>query len=380
MENKYLKYKNKYLNLKGGARDFSSQLPSALVDKSLYNDYFLSYHGGDDDQRYKLPANVRVLMLAAPDAAMLTYEQQEYLLQISSLQNYDPSLSTLYAIYNTYDQNRGESTQSYNLSVFTGLCSQYNTIDDLILKDEDLEFRTGTFKVPMHFNRVYLDNYVSGTERDDSKKFKAAGTIEDIPNNVFLDNARLSNYDIHNYRTQLYNKMLIRKFPSVSAVIYPNSELDADNVDQMEELTGLFNMQKTKNILWNTFRLKSVIVPHSDCILDIRPHPINGIRLSRVIRKLVELEENKNKMVTIFLASCRTYIGTHEGPNPFPVRGIPFTDYVDIDHYFNQTQYTANKNISDFNDILVNTISIDDGEQPSIPSLCNHTVRTQCNY
>ena len=140
-----------------------------------FKEYLLSFHGTDSGLIYNLPKNVRVLLYCQQGKELSACDVNEARTwYIATTKFRDPEGKFLKSL-KIYDDG---DTLAKQYCVFSGNLwrENLNRIPDILLDDEQNDFRTGLFTMPVRFNRIFLKNYYSETD----KKMYRPGQISEI--------------------------------------------------------------------------------------------------------------------------------------------------------------------------------------------------------
>ena len=279
-----------------------------------FKEYLLSFHGTDSGLIYNLPKNVRVLLYCQHGKELSACDVNEARTwYVATTKFRDPAGKFLKAL-KIFDDDDPKDRQ---YCVFSGNLwrENLNRIPDILLDDEQNDFRTGLFTMPVRFNRIFLKNYYSQTD----KKMYRPGQVSQIKPEEFHQKLKpytkkKAELPHRGFLSYFIRPIELKKKPygGLDFVIVPN----ADFYKSHSELKTL-----TKDIPPSTdpFRVKNdssikfdASVINSDKATDIKivkkiikSEKGSGVFLSSVIRYLCQ--ENPNTYITIVATVCRLY-------------------------------------------------------------------------
>ena len=307
-----------------------------------FKDYLFSSHGTDYGYSYVLPKNVRVV-LPCTRTVVSADDYVDSKLWSSFMDKTDLELNYLNDILiDTLGVGHKYCVFSGNLPI-----KKNNIIPDIYLTNESVNFRSGLFKAPLNFKRVFLKDYFS---RTDEKQY-LSGDIENInmdefkrqlvehdgsiPPKGFL-RYFLTPGEINQTEYQYLDFVLIndkdkfKSFDYFHRSIYPNKDFSLFKYEKKIDDTDLFRIpnksqifdikmskedKEGKGVSYDEHYLKKnqihkLTKPQTDDVLDKMESYIiddtRGFFISDIIRHLCNLEENKNKFITITFSVCRS--------------------------------------------------------------------------
>lgn len=308
-----------------------------------FKDYLFSSHGTDLGYSYVLPKNVRVV-LPCTRTCVSADDYVDSKLWSSFMDKTDLELNYLNDILiDALGVGHKYCVFSGNLSI-----EKNNIIPDIYLTKESFNFRSGLFKTPLNFKRVFLKDYFSRTDR----KQYLSGDIENINMDEFK--RQLIEHDgsipprgflryfltpgkINETEYKYLDFVLINdkdKFKSVDYFhrsIYPDRDfsllkhekkIDETDLFRIPNKSDIFDIKMSKDSLeegkvvsydehyLRKNQVHTLSEPQTAAVLDRMESYIiyntEGFFISDIIRHLCNLEENKNKFITITFSVCRS--------------------------------------------------------------------------
>jgi hypothetical protein len=278
-------------------------------------EFLLSFHGTDEGLVYNLPKNVRVLLYCQHGKELSACDVNESRTWYVATTPYrDPEGKYLKALRVYDDEKPGRSKQ---YCVFSGNLYEenLNRIPDILLDDEQNDFRTGLFEMPARFQRVFLRDHYSKT---DQKTYRP-GQITDIDTKLFHEsvkpytkpNAELPKKGFMTYFIRP-GDLSRRPYGSLDFVIVPkpehyrsHSELKA-LTNGLESSTSPFRVDTDAPVQFDTSVVNSDKPKDIRIVKDIiKTEKGKGIYLSAVVRYLCK--EHPNAFITIVATVCRNY-------------------------------------------------------------------------
>lgn len=268
--------------------------------------YMLSSHGVDVGMVYNLPKHVRVIMHCKPGKEVSAEDFNE--------------ARTWYVASKTYHDKKGAylkdlrivdegSKRARQFCVFSGdhVKEDLNRLPDLMLEDEDVDFRTGVYQLPVRFTRVFL------RDREEGGKFYRAGDKEDLDPKTFntllepytRKGAKLKKGSLFSYLLEpggLANK----KYKDLQFVVVPTSRYHHSYAEMKRQ--GRIVLQDKKyrvgvNVkLHDTSAYNTKIKSEQTKLKRIKK---DGVMLSDVIRFLCN--KHKGEPITLVVSACRSF-------------------------------------------------------------------------
>ena len=295
-----------------------------------YKNYLLSFHGLDVGLVYNLPKNVRIYMYCYSGKEVDAVDWNEaatwYTASLDS-KKYDKEGKFMQKLTLTLDSANPKSKCS-QYCVFSGNLSKYdmNRIPDLYLEDEQFNFKTGVYDLPVRFQRIFLKDKFSSLDN----KFYKPGDKANIDVEIF--NKKIKPFtrkkkDLpdEGFLTYFINPgALNKKINKLDFVVVPNPKYFYSYIDLARKTNKLFSNKdpiKLKNTSFRIPKKKSdkhylenylwdVSTPNTNekkeakKIKKIQQHT-KGLYLSDVIRYLCN--KNPDKFITIIVSSCRKF-------------------------------------------------------------------------
>lgn len=308
-----------------------------------FKNYLMSFHGMDIGLVYNLPKNVRVFMYCFPgkpvDAADWNEALTWYVATMDE-EKYDKEGKFMKRLTLTLDSDK-KNSKCAQYCVFSGNLANddLNRIPDLFLEDEESDFKTGLYKLPIKFQRIFLKDKYSSI---DDKFYKPGDKVDidiktlhqkikpftkknkDLPYDGFL--AYFVNPGSFEYKFKDLDFVVVPKSKSYYSYIdlcrktnkpilginIKKSRLDKLNSkDPITLKKTSFRIperkSKTKSIekyLYDVSTPNTNIESEKERVLKLQKKN-KGLYLSDVIRYLCN--KNPDTFITIIVSSCRVF-------------------------------------------------------------------------
>lgn len=279
-----------------------------------FKEFLLSFHGTDCGLTYNLPKNVRVLLYCKHGqelSACDVNESRTY--YVATTKHRDPEGEFLKMLKIMED----DSPKQQQFCVFSGNLweENLNRMPDILLDEERNDFRTGLFTMPVRFNRIFLRDHYSKTD----KKTYRPGEVTPIKPEIFHQQLKpftkkKAELPEKGFLTYFIRPAQLAKksYSSLDFVIVPDNQYFHSH-SELKKLT-----KKSKPCESN-FRVHqdSVVNFDSSVINSEKPKDIRdvkaiiddekgkGIFLSTVVRYLCH--KYPNTFITIIATVCRVY-------------------------------------------------------------------------
>ena len=300
-----------------------------------YKEFLLSFHGTDCGLIYNLPKNVRVLLYCKHGEELSACDVNETRTYYVATTKYRDPKGHFLKMLKVMD----DTPHQQQFCVFSGNLwkENLNRMPDILLDEERNDFRTGLFTMPVRFNRIFLRDHYSKTD----KKTYHPGEVTPIEPEIFHQQLKPFTHKKTKLPRRGFLTYFIRPFQldkksyaSLDFVIVPENQHFSSH-SELKELT------KCSKICTSEFRVQqnpvmnrdssvtnpvmnrdsSVTNPvinfdssviNSDKLKDIRDVKAiikyekgKGIFLSTVVRHLCQ--KHPNTFITIVATVCRVY-------------------------------------------------------------------------
>ena len=292
-------------------------------------EYFITAHGREIGT-FKLPKNIRVMLLCS-QTGFTACSTNEIRLWSSVMNGIGENMETFIENYSKHKPS-DVSLLKTEFCIFTPN-SEINSVSNLGMIDKEnvssiqmlfnnndgmcpnikfsheaINFRTGVFKLPIKFKRVYHSDYTSTK----TGSFKPAGTIEDVDITKTTD---LGQKIASNRPLNRIENMLIRPTPSIEEKKF--------NVTQKKEHAELLLRTKPDIIEYfsNVMSTCSFIIPVTDSYISLSQLEIKN----NTLETIVDLISRENPLIlcTIIVSACRNLVQECKTPD-----GIPLEKYI----------------------------------------------------
>jgi hypothetical protein len=272
-------------------KDHPKQIVKNMVNypvkdyNKFFSDILISAHGKQDDTVFELPKNVRVVLMCQPETVSCAIRNDLIQFLISSYP-FGSNLSIINYLSNLFDHQ----TTNSQFCIYSGNIPNHKIIPNIVFVGENKKFRSGIFNLPIKFQRIFIEDYVSKTE-----------------------NTRFSPGDIINIDMKGFGERV------VANSIYKN-KLDYQWLNNLENMIVKPNFEDN---IENIRKIKSFVIPHRsyynpipDTYFDLKTYIYDNYR--------------EDKITTIFVNACRN--GLTNPPS------MQLSDYV-IDGWYKTDFY-----------------------------------------
>lgn len=268
-----------------------------------HKSYLLSFHGTDIGLSYNLPQNVRVILYCLPGKEVSAVDINEIRTwKVATTSTRDAHGKYLAALKIYWDNKK----YPLQYCVFSGNLKkqQLHKIPDLLLDTEFNDFKTGLFQLPVRFQRVFLKDHYSITD----KRYYQPGEVSAI--NVKKLHKQLKLLDAKlNRNDEIYDKSFMayllkpgqlnkKKYSTLNFVVVPNSKYYSSYSKLKTDTSKI-----TRPSIANSTNAKDKQVVKN--IIKQEKGKEKGLYLSDVIQHAKK--ENPGKFITIIAAVCRAF-------------------------------------------------------------------------
>jgi hypothetical protein len=149
MEYKYNKYKQKYNNIK------NNKIGGGVTNKIVV----LSSHGNENGDKYTLPLNVKVIIKCTQGVVFCTPSADAALFQLITNPDINERLDI--NLLKTFYENSKKGDLGTEYCIADGNIHEYNTIPDLDISEDNINFLSGLFIAPTSFNKLTIKPRIS---------------------------------------------------------------------------------------------------------------------------------------------------------------------------------------------------------------------------
>lgn len=176
--------------------EINTKSEGQIVPDSRFYNFNVSAHGGATGEIFKLPANVRVIMLCFGSLypACLSTSLAELKMNLFDLKPDLSDIMTLHKDVVMHEVGADESIMSTNLCVRSGNIPNISYIPDLEFTQDDKIFMTGIYEVPIKF----INKYKTGEEVEldpNVMKSKINAVKNNVSRNSILNSIMRGTYD-----------------------------------------------------------------------------------------------------------------------------------------------------------------------------------------
>ena len=268
--------------------------------------YLASFHGLDIGLVYNLPSNVRIYLYCTPGkpvSAEIVNEARTW--GIATLPEYDAEGKFMTRLF-LRSLSKGKESP---YCVFSGnlVAENMNRVPDLYFEEEENgDFRTGLYHLPVNFRRVFLRDHYSSVA---SRRYQA-GDIEELDRNVLSRKLAKQSHDDEASGFLYYflspSGLRQKRYANLSFVVVPSQV-------GYESYTTLFRTRKQKSVPESRVCYPDIddrSVPNSQDqrdhkkVLKIRKD-MGGFYLSDVVRMLCH--RHPDARITLVISACRSF-------------------------------------------------------------------------